>query len=276
MDHNDIDPTLFDINSAFELLPLLLGLYTEVNVIEYVRVNLTSQLTNIKDKDLQKTLHLILSQLTRLQHEGGLDQFKSVKVTQIDDNKVLLLSMLFGDIATQALRIIQENNITFVSPQPIDTAIYLRTGKSPSPVLIQVTQATTIIHHGSPLSENQLVEHEIQQCLSQLNLTVSQGKLKPQSQNAAYKTNDSKRTTRTFECDLFNWYCSCDDYHLCYTTSWIPHKPVAYTNPATPKYFEPIKFDSMTPIPICCHLLALLILRHDPIVLQHCIQGIRH
>lgn len=312
-----MNEALFNDNSALITLlpPLIEHLYVRDSSINLVIGYINHLITKVskKNPDFAKQLELIRQQLQKLC--GSDEHYSRIKgqkdALAIDTNKSITLSLLFGNLFTDAIEILSDpSNVLFFSKlfEPgNDIAInddsgdlifelvqqYLHTGRDLNGRSIMVgvrerTEATTNAHVEQ--IHKQLMEIEVNEMLYKIGLLYRNSRLikisdeyddmeaffqqqlqdkeRLQSDLALKQEMGTHYRRQHYVVDLFNWYCSCSQYQSCYIQDWIHKLPprIGETISDTSPLFDHIKLDQINPLPICSHILVLLIIKanHSP------------
>lgn len=284
---------LFEDNSNVLLvLPSLLeGLYTWGSPTDIAANYINNEITKLSNKNgaIYKRLKEISRQLEMVRSgQAGATNTPISSTWSLDSNKVITLSLIFGNIFTDALEILSNSdNIKFYKPQGLTKSLintYMATGTGG--IIVGIHDPSKHKKHGvSPAVidhiNEQIIEIEINQLLHKLGLLYINNQLihinnpNPDHQCQQDSNQKSQLFQKLNQCfdvqvnnymvDLFNWYCSCDQYQSCYTDDWINHTYPDYgpitSSSSTNELFAHIKLDRINPLPLCCHLMVLLIVR---------------
>ncbi|EGV61679.1 hypothetical protein PSN45_000364 [Yamadazyma tenuis] len=272
-----------DGNGFLRLLPdLITHLYVPTPLADSVLSYIDNQLQVLNDEfsSTKAQLQTIKEDLTSLQSSGTIPNPQ--QTTRIDEDRSLTLSLVFGDIFTDAMEILsnRENIHFYTAHQPthLDNEEF---GNPQSMVVVYETKGpklnSSLSKHARIELISKVIELEITDLLGELGLKFSSSRLldtpvAPQiteeKKDAVekLKANPKAQTTR-FYVDLPNWYCSCDKLQSCYTKDWLSQSQPKFTyqqTTETHEVFQGINFDSLDPPAICPHILAALIIRVNP------------
>lgn len=198
----------------------------------------------------------------------------------IDANNSILLSLIFGNMYTKAMIILSEArniqiyaNVSELVDQHRIINEYFNCGSNK--VRIRIRDVKTAVNDSSftklALKYAQLKTESL---LNALNLSFTAGQLTKQASSRSKSIQESTDkillklntidSTRNCYVDIFNWYCTCDEYYKCYSEDWLGGShPTFYSfkNSHEHKLFKNIRFDKIDPLPLCTHLLVVLIIK---------------
>ncbi|KAG7662493.1 uncharacterized protein J8A68_004024 [[Candida] subhashii] len=174
----------------------------------------------------------------------------SIVEQSIDQNKCLLLTMMFGSSCMKAIDIVFNKQIYCCLSMGIELNDYFN-----DPLKFTTTQFKITITSRSTVN----MEEKL---LLKLGYKKLHGRLVPSSDNNT-STNEiiisSKSLGDYNSVDLYNWYCDCDEYQQSYTDDMKPVKINGDSN-LIECLLSQSKSIILEPIPICCHILATLII----------------
>lgn len=227
---------------------LLNDLYMPQSLSDGIKEYIDNQISQLESPLERSKLELLKLQLSNY-------DLPDSQLYTIDHDKSIMLALVLGNIFTEALEILGGKHVRFYTIND-DIQQYLKTG---SGTFITLVDQPSMKPEDEIKNHSRLMYTQLTQVLGSVGLHIEKDTLKPiEKQEPLIFT-----LMETFHTDLFHWYCSCEGYQKCYTKNWISGsaKP---TNEVTVKpdfeLFKHIKFDSINPIPICCHLLSILII----------------
>lgn len=189
--------------------------------------------------------HSIKNQLTEI--STSIDH--SLISNTIDQNKYLVLSMMFGASVTRAIDIVLSDQIQCCLPNGVQVVDYLH-----DPMAFPTTQFKISLVPKSTTTTELL--------LLKLGYTLVHGRLvRIGSSEHTLQEQRISTINNTGEynmVDLYNWYCDCNEYLQQYTNEMKPVEINGNSN-LVECLLSQLKSVILEPIPVCCHILAVLI-----------------
>lgn len=266
---------LLDQNAGiFILLPSLVqDLYTQQSQIDVTKNYINRQITKFYERhpaiarDLQTAAH-------QLNVFSDSEEY-NLNTLVVDNNKTISLSFLLGNIFTDAVEILsRRENIQIYNPRNDSLDTYWARGVGR--VMVGVIHPHRTLKKTSIGIELEIVQLELNELLYKLDLVYRNHHLSQclKLEVETLSQQDTHRKSVLYEyhqtqdvTDLFNWYCSCSQYQSGYTHNWVNQSRSKFINnihTSPHPLFESIKFDQIDALPICCHLVCLLIIRANP------------
>ncbi|RLV89484.1 hypothetical protein JA1_005136 [Spathaspora sp. JA1] len=167
----------------------------------------------------------------------------SIVELTVDHDKSLMLSMLFGSTFIHGLDLVLNKYITFKSKVQLQDYLH-------NP--LQHTSEFTII-------EQTVSDRTIAKLLLKLGFKLQHGILMEVEQAPIDRANP---IGEGYSIDLHNWYCNCNEYQLQYTNDM---KPIEISQSITliERFLNQSESVILDPIPLCQHILAILILLYN-------------
>ncbi|CUM65552.1 uncharacterized protein PRCAT00003198001 [Priceomyces carsonii] len=298
---------------TLNVLPSLLkDLYRHESSLQSLKSYIEDQISCQTNKTERTRLENLQNQLIGLSSQ----LLESTDVPVIDENKSIILTLMYGSTFTECLKILDGRRIHFHVCDENNSRDEQEVVKSylQNLVLLEATEENLIcikvknydVEREEPIRNtrpgnsliNSLEYFELRRLVENAGLIFDKtGSLaippvslksrqvdksdettSPQSFKR-YKRNNQGEYTQDHAVDLSAWYCSCDDYQRYYTSS-IPDElelnmlsyqelTAKYTTLASgediiDKLLERSTVKHLDPIPICSHILAVLIIAYNP------------
>ncbi|EGW30258.1 uncharacterized protein SPAPADRAFT_63103 [Spathaspora passalidarum NRRL Y-27907] len=178
-----------------------------------------------------------------LEREETID--KSILELTVDEDKSVILSMLYGSTFIQAIDIVLNKCIKYESK--VNLQDYLR-----DPLQYKNLAKFTII-------DQTVSERTITKLLLLLGFKLQNGILM-EADSTGSDSQDAQGIEHNI--DLDNWYCNCSEYQLQYTSNM---KPIEITENRTliEGFLSHSESIVLEPIPLCSHMLAILIILYN-------------
>lgn len=267
--------------SILSLLPSLsLGLLKGVEYIETVYRYLDRhqrRAERANDGITAARLEKVKTELEALDGHGNVPF--ADKVIEIDQDKTVLLAYTFGSMYTEALALATGNGIRTevfddsreLSHEEIQaiSANYLCKDRGKVPVFVRMLAEPPVIPNARQ-AEDPNVYLQIRRMLEKLNLTLNlqtftvETSGSPVAQQTWVQKNGPEVTV-----NVYNWYCSCEQFghHICKTHTvdgrGVLKQICQSESPFLSNWFGHSGCNHITPLPICMHLLALVLSVHN-------------
>jgi len=260
---------LDDSADVCSILPSLApGLLKKVDYIDTIYTYLDRQSARAKkthDMVLATRLRNISDQLRRLDS----DNIKEKKVICVDPDKTVLLAYTFGTMYSEALALVSGHGIrTEVFDDTKDLSdlevwalskeYFLNRGKTP--VFVRVLEKPVV--ESVEMAEDSNVYLQLRRMLEQIELTLNLTTfaVEPGTEWVQNVTRDHSHAEVTV--NVYNWYCSCMEF-----TEQIsrPHNATSQdildkiSDPVMANWFGHSMCNHITPLPLCMHLLAVVL-----------------
>lgn len=256
---------LHDNANVFALLPSLAAdLLRREPYVESIRRTVDKEAARLQsagDLLAVQRLHSIRAQLLLL---------AGPTVLTVDKNKTLLLAYAFGDIYLPALALATSNGVRFevfrdTTVEEIDAHLTQR--PSTEPILIRVLDEPKVKPTAEHVDVN--VYLQIRTMLAKVGCTLNLETFEvehtersidpaPQHEDAKEEYADSKEEY----VDLYSWYCSCGhflDQISTVHTKQGPELVVGVEPNIVTNYLQHSQCKHISPLPMCRHLLAVLL-----------------
>lgn len=289
---------LLDENAAiFAVLPSVSrGLLNSTNYIDVV-----SRFLDVERRKAERARdEITTSRLAKVEQElrelQGTERFQQVldilnaeRVTEIDHEKTVLLAHTFGPVYSHALALVTNGSIKAeilsnkakFLPEELQEATknYFLQSRGNVPIFIRVSKEPAIVKTAPQVKEPNIYL-EIKKMLAKLKLsldleTFSVGLSKssdlpeisePPKESEAQVLSDLGPEVTV---NVYNWFCSCDqflDKLNCFhnvTGAEMAARLHSEESSIMSRWFASSSCNHISPLPICMHLLAVVIAVHN-------------
>lgn len=275
-------PVLLGENAAvLSIVPSLApGLLRSVEYIETVYSFLeTHRLRALRRHDTVTAARLgkIRAELELL-HQQGILKIPEPLV-EVDANKTVLLAHAVGPIYTEALALATGHAIrieVYDDTQELDSDVlravatsYLSHNRGATPVFVRVARQPLVEPSVAPPQDSNVYLH-LRRILEKMGATVNLDTFAVEQSNVPnFQQEKFLPSSPEVTVNVYNWYCSCEEFaakiaghHQC-TSHEMRNQITIDSSPIVAAWFRDGRCNHVSPLPLCMHLLAVVIALHN-------------